>query len=433
MNEKKRLVPVRWWIAFWLFISYVVWYLDRSNISVTATHMMKEYGWNAAQFGAIMSAFFLGYGITQIPGGWLADRFGGSKVINLGTVWWSIFTMLTPAGATIFMMSIIRFLMGVGEGVNAPAHVSITSQWMPRREYGRASALYLIGVPIGIMITMPTAAWITNHWGWRWVFYISGFVGFIWCAIWAYYGRSRPEEHPSISKEEIALIRGDQDAGVKTKEPTDWKALLSSPAVWCTVLSYFACNYCMYLYLSWLPGYLILAKGFSFNKTAYTAMIPWLFALFTIAISGFVSDKLTQRFGPNIGRKYLIYAAFIGVGLFTVLAARATSDFFVVFFLSMAVGSLMIAYPSYYTIPMDISARDGGVIYGMINTSGTIAGVVAPVLTGIIVVMSGNHWEYALYFAAAVAAVGAILISFVNVKSISKKEVVQVAAPSKWV
>lgn len=427
MNEKKRLIPVRWWVAFWLFVSYVVWYLDRTNISVAATHIMKEYNWNAAQFGAVMSAFFAGYALTQIPGGWLADKIGGSRVINLGTAWWSIFTMLTPAGATVFMMGIIRFLMGVGEGVNAPAHISITTQWMPRREFGRASGLYLLGCPLGIIITMPTAAWITNAWGWRWVFYLFGLVGLIWCAVWRYYGRDTPEEHPRISKEEIELIREDQDAGVKVKEPTDWKAILTSKAVWGMVLSYFAQSYCMYLYLAWMPGYLTMARGFSFTKSAFSTMIPWVFALLATMISGIVSDKLSRKFGLNVGRKYLIYAAFIGVGVCTALAGYTSSDTLVILYMGMAVGSLFIAYPCYYAMAMDVSAKDSGVIYGMVNTVGTFAGVTAPALTGVIVVLTDNKWQYALYFAAAIAVLGAVMISFVNVRSISEKRNLQVA------
>lgn len=226
MGHAKRLVPVRWWIIFWLFISYVVWYLDRTNISVTAIHIMNEYGWNAAQFGFVMSMFFAGYALTQIPGGWLSDKYGGSKVIQAGTTWWSIFTMLTPAGATLPLMALIRVMMGVGEGVNAPAHIALTTQWVPRREFGRACALFLLGMPIGIMITMPLAAWITNEWGWRWVFYSFGAVGFVWCAIWHYYGKDMPEQHPDISKEEIELIRSDQDPPEVMKQPINWKSIL---------------------------------------------------------------------------------------------------------------------------------------------------------------------------------------------------------------
>lgn len=423
MEKKKRLVPVRWWVAFWLFVSYIIWYLDRSNISVTAKHIMEEYHWNAAQFGAVMSLFFIGYGVTQIPAGWLADKYGGSRVINVGTIWWSIFTMLTPFGGTVVSMAIVRFLMGLGEGVNAPAHVSITTQWMPRREYGRASGLYLLGVPLGIMITMPTAAWITNTFGWRWVFYSFGLIGFLWAAIWAYYGRNTPEEHPSISKDEIELIRQDQDPGMKIKGATDWKGILASRNVWGTVASYFCVSYCMYLYLSWLPGYLMMSRGFSFNKTATSAMIPWICALFASLVGGVVCDKLSHKFGRNIGRKYMIYTGFIGVAIFTAMAGYTSSDKFVILYLSLAVGSLFLTYPSFYAIPMDISAKDSGVIYGLINTFGTIAGAVAPTTTGIIVVLSKNHWEYALYAAASIAVLGAVAMLFVNIRKISDEKI----------
>jgi sugar phosphate permease len=419
MNQSKQRIPVRWWILFWLFMSYVVWYLDRTNISIAATHIMKEYNWNAAQFGMVMSAFFIGYALTQIPGGWLSDRFGGSKVIQFGTIWWSIFTMLTPAGITVATMSAIRLMMGVGEGVNAPAHIALTTQWMPRREYARACALFLLGMPVGIMLTMPTAAWITNAWGWRWVFYIFGAVGFTWCLIWYYYGRDIPEQHPSISKEEIDLIRGDQDPPEIMKQPLRWKIILSDWSVWATVISYFSQNYSWYLFMSWLPGYLILARGFSFTKTTYSAMIPYILASFSIPFSGWLSDKLTQKFGPNKGRRWLISAGFLGAALFTVLSGYTSSGTMVVVYLTLAVGFLTLNHPPFHAIPQHISAKDGGVIFGMVNTSGTVAGILAPALTGFIAVLSGNHWEYALYFAAAVSVCGAITILTMSLKVVS--------------
>ena len=418
MSEKKRLISVRWWVAFWLFLSNVIWYLDRTNISVASTHIMKEYGWNPAQFGIVMSAFFLGYALTQIPGGWLSDRFGGSRVIQFGTIWWSIFTILTPAGMTVATMAFIRCLMGLGEGVNAPAHVALTAHWMPRREFGRASGLYLMGTFGGIMLTMPIAAWITLKWGWQWVFYSFGAVGFIWSAIWFYYGRDNPEQHPKISKEEIELIRSDQESAEKMKQPTDWKRILGCWQVWGVVISFFAENYGFYLYVSWLPGYLMLARGYSLSKTAYTAAIPFAVSVIASALSGVVSDKLTQKYGVNIGRRSIVFTGFLGAAFFTILSGYTASNTMVVVYLTMAVAFLAINHPMYYAMPIDISPKDGGVIYGMINTSGTIAGVVAPALTGFIVVLSGSHWEYALYFAAFVCVLGAIMISLVKIRGL---------------
>ena len=417
IGRQKRVVPVRWWITFWLFTSYVVWYLDRTNISVAAAHIMKEYGWNPAQFGVVMSLFFAGYAITQIPGGWLSDKYGGSRVIQAGTLWWSIFTILTPAGMTVATMSAIRFMMGVGEGVNAPAHVALTTQWMPRREFARACALFLLGMPIGIMLAMPLAAWITLLWGWRWSFYSFGAVGFIWCLIWYYYGADRPERHRSIDKAEIALIRGDQDPPEVMKQPINWKQILSNRSIWGTIIAFFSQCYGWYLFMSWLPGYLVLARGFSFSQTAYSAMLPYVVSTFTIPFSGWLSDKLTDRYGPNRGRRSIIRVGFLGAALFTLLSGHTTDGTMAVVYVSLAVGFLTLNYPPFHSIPMHISAKDGGVIWGMVNTMGTIAGVIAPALTGFIVVLSGNRWDYALYFAAATTAFGAIGISVVRIDS----------------
>jgi sugar phosphate permease len=305
----------------------------------------------------------------------------------------------------------------VGEGVNAPAHVALTTQWMPRREFARACALFLLGMPIGIMATMPLAAWITLQWGWRWSFYSFGAIGLIWCLIWYYYGADRPERHRSIGKAEIALIRQDQDPPEVMKQPINWKQILSSRSIWGTIIAFFSQCYGWYLFLSWLPGYLVLARGFSFSQTAYSAMLPYVLSTFTITFSGWLSDKLTGRYGPNRGRRSIIRVGFLGAALFTLLSGHTTDGTMAVVYVSLAVGFLTLNYPPFHSIPMHISAKDGGVIWGMVNTMGTIAGVIAPALTGFIVVLSGNRWDYALYFAAAMTAFGAIGISLVDIES----------------
>lgn len=181
-EKTSRILPVRWRIAVLLLLSYVVWYMDRTNISIAGVPMMKEFGWTAADFGMVQSAFFIGYALTQIPGGWAADRWGGSKVILLGTIWWSVFVFLTPFAATLTMMCAVRSVMGLGEGVNAPTHTSLTARWMPKREAGMAQAVYYIGMPVGIMIAMPSTVWLTQRWGWQASFYVFAFVGVAWCA-----------------------------------------------------------------------------------------------------------------------------------------------------------------------------------------------------------------------------------------------------------
>lgn len=409
-----KRVPVRWRVAFLLLLSYVVWYIDRTNISITGPVMMKEMGWSAADFGIVQSAFFLGYALTQIPGGWMADRWGGSKVILAGTLWWSAFVFLTPFAATLTVMCVIRGVMGLGEGVNAPTHTALTARWMPRREAGMAQAIYYIGMPVGIMFTMPTTVWLTEHWGWQSSFYIFAFIGLIWCAVWQWYGRDRPELHPAMTSQELAIIRADQDPPEVMDLPTDWKAILSSGAVWGLTISYFFHNYLWYLYMSWLPGYLVIGRGFSLLKTGFFTMVPYVAACVAMPLGGWLSDWLTQKYGPTLGRRLPIVIGMGGCGIFLVLATDTPDAYTAIAYIAASIGFLTLNYGAFWSTPINLSSKDGGVISGLMNTSGNIAGIFAPTITGLLVTFYHNKFENAMYFGAAMAVAGIVILCSVG-------------------
>jgi sugar phosphate permease len=410
MKSRKGLLPVRWWVAVLLFLSYVVWYMDRTNISIAGPVMMKHFGWSAATFGMVQSSFFIGYALTQIPGGWLADRLGGSKVIFWGTIWWSIFVFLTPLAPTLTMMYVVRSLMGLGEGVNAPTHSALTARWMRRSEAARAQSIYYIGMPVGIMITMPTVVWIIQTWGWQMAFFSFAFVGFVWCAFWWWYGRDKPEQHPKISQEELDYIKSDQDSAEVMSQPTDWKAIFTNRGVWGVSLAYFFHNYLWYLYMTWLPSYLVMSRGFTLMKSGLFTVIPYFVACITMPLGGILSDHWTKTYGPNIGKRLPIVIGLGGCGIFLVLAAHTPNAYTAIAYVAASVGFLTLNYGAFWSAAIDLSAKDAGVITGFMNTSGNIAGIFAPTITGMLVTFYNNKFENALYFGAFLAVVGIVIL-----------------------
>ncbi|MEN6439338.1 MAG: MFS transporter [Syntrophobacter sp.] len=410
LATRRGPVPVRWRIAILLSMSYMVWFMDRVNISVAGPTMMKYFNWTAADFGLVQSAFFVGYAFTQIPGGWLADRFGGSKVVLLGTLWWSLFVFITPFGATLALMMAIRASMGVGEGVNAPAHVALTAWWMPKKESGRAIGVYYIGMQVGIMITMPLTVWIIGTYGWQMCFFSFAFVGVAWSALWYWYGCDRPEQHRSISEEELAYIKSDRDDAEVMEQPTDWKTLFTNKLVWGLAISYFFNNYLFYLYITWLPGYLVIDRGFTLVKTGVFAMLPYMVSIITSPLGGYLSDYWTKKYGAHIGRSLPIQLGLAGSCIFLVLGAYTSNPYAAVAYICASVGFLNMNFGPYWSAALTLSAKDGGVIGGLMNTLGTVAGIIAPAVTGFIVTASGNKFEWALYFGAFLALLGVIVI-----------------------
>ncbi|MCZ8767700.1 MFS transporter, partial [Escherichia albertii] len=157
----------RWGIIALLILDYFVMFVARSGMSMCGPALMQEYGWTAIEFGWVSTAFFIGYAITMLPAGLLADRFGGGIILVTGTLWWALFTFLTPLGSTLGLMMVLRILVGIGQGLLVPANFSLAARWVPKSESGKATGLLQIGCPAGIAFAMVLAAWIIQAWSWQ--------------------------------------------------------------------------------------------------------------------------------------------------------------------------------------------------------------------------------------------------------------------------
>jgi ACS family sodium-dependent inorganic phosphate cotransporter len=147
--------PRRFTVVLFFFTCALILYIDRVNISVVAPILMAEFGWDPAVMGTILSAFFVGYLLTQLPGGWLADRWGGKGIVGFAVVWWSLATFLTPFASTVPLMIAARIGLGIGEGVTPPALHSMTARWIPTHERSRVIAFDVTGVYVGIALAFP--------------------------------------------------------------------------------------------------------------------------------------------------------------------------------------------------------------------------------------------------------------------------------------
>lgn len=408
---------VRFSIVTFTFISIVIAYMDRANLSVASVTIMKEYGWNTAQWGSILSAFFVGYLVLQIPAGWLADRIGGKRVLAAGVVWWSIFTAATPLAKNLGSMWIVRALMGVGEAVTFPAETSIASKWVPIKERARSQALNLSGMALSLAVSVPISAWIINAFGWPVVFYFGASLGLIWTIFWLWYAKDKPADHPKVNQQELELIQ--QDQGEKKESTSDWRVVLKSGSVWALAINYFFHNYTWYLYLTWLPGYLVMARGFSIMKMGVYGMLPYLGAFVATNFAGYVSDRLIPKFGVTRARKYIMYVAFGGSALFLYLGAMAATGEMAVLWITLAVSFLSMNFSSFWALPIDLAPKNAGLVSGVMNTFGTIAGIAAPIVTGFIVNATGS-WVYALGVAIVLSIIGIFVCAlFVSGKQVA--------------
>jgi sugar phosphate permease len=406
----------RWLIMVQFLLCYMVLYMDRSNMSIAGPSMIKYYHWNGTTFGLVMTAFFTGYACTMLLGGWLADRFGGGRLLIFGAMWWSIFVFLTPFATSLTTMLVIRFFMGMGEGVALPAISSMVAKWVPKSETGFALGLCLLGVPLGITVTMPIAVWIIGVWGWQMVFWAFAFIAPAWILMWCIFGSDNPDKHPTISRAELQFIKSDKcgndcQAHVEhNSAELSARDVFTTPSVWTGAVSFFCTNYLFYLFMTWLPTYFVKGRGLQLHTSALYTMAPYMVAVFTYPIGGFLADRACLKFGHNFGRKLIPVIGMILAGILLILGSQASSAPAAVAYISGSNGVLCLTMGGYYSMPMVFSRANAGKITGLWATFATLGGITSPLLTGIIVDAYG--YLYALYLGAGISMMGSLLLGF---------------------
>lgn len=240
-----RNIPERLRVVLLCFLSFVICNCDRINISVAILPMAKFYGWNQTTVGIIQSAFFWGYVLTQIPGGYFADKYGGKHVLAVGVIVWSAMTLLTPLAASgnLGLLLLARALLGVGEGVAMPAMNNIISKWVPEKERARSLSLTYSGMYLGSVVGLWLCPQFIVSFGWQSVFYIFGSLGFFWWIGWQLWTTSTPQLSSTISEQELRYIESGAPGAEKDVSSVPWKLLLSRKATWAIIVAHFCATW----------------------------------------------------------------------------------------------------------------------------------------------------------------------------------------------
>jgi ACS family sodium-dependent inorganic phosphate cotransporter len=404
-----KALPTRLTIVLLFFFSSFLCYMDRINISVTILQMEDEFGWTAAQKGMVLSSFFWGYLLTQLPGGWLADRFGAKAVLGLGVVWWSFFTLLTPlTAASLTTLFLARASMGLGEGLNFPAIHSLTARWIPIQERSRAIAFNYTGLLLGTVVGLLLTPFLMVHFGWRSVFYSFGILGFLWYILWHRLAANRPEDHPTISSEELLYIQQHRpDAARAEKVP--WRLIFSKAPVWALIAAHFCNNLGGYFVVTWVPTYLNKELGVAPNAIGYYAMLPWVAAFLVGNVSGWLADTLIARgLSVTATRKIFQSIAFTGASIFLLLLIGVKSAGLAMTYMTLSFVCGAFGLAAFGVNHLDIGPRYAGVLMGITNTAATIPGIFGPLAVGYILSATGS-WTGVFVMIAAVNMFGLLI------------------------
>jgi ACS family glucarate transporter-like MFS transporter len=406
---------VRWSILALLFAASFVAYLLRTNISIAGERIMAESGLDQTQFGWVLAAFAWGYALFQFAGGVLGDRIGGRKALTLIAVLWGGLTLavgLMPATSPMTMLVslvVIRFLLGAA---NAPLYPvtsgGLTCNWFPVAGWAVPNALTNTGLTLGSAAAGPLIAWLVMTMGWRMSFIVTAPLAFILAAVWWWYARDTPAEHPGVAQEELALIdagRSTIDCGVI--EPGAWKAVLRNRNVLLLTLSYFCSNYVFYFFFNWLYIYLVDSRGFKGIDGGLYSALPWIIGAFGATIGGFACDALCKSRGMTFGCRWPAVIGLLIAAVMILAAARATAPVVAVVFLSLCLFGQQMTEGAFWAATISISGRQASAACGVLNTGGNVVGGVGALLVPFVVKQIG--WPAALGSASIFAVVAALI------------------------
>jgi MFS family permease len=339
----------------------------------------QDFGLSTPAMGAVLSAFFLGYAVMQIPGGLLADRFGAGRVMTVSILLWTLFTVVTGAATTLVSMLTTRVLFGVGEGPFPPSAAKAISGWFPQNQLARANSIQLAAVNIGAAFAPLFVSSIMAKWGWRAVFFSLWIPGIILAALVWRLVRPCDWETPGSPATQKTL---------QSASRVPLRRLLKMSSVrWCAA-TLFLWSMAGWGLLNWIPTYLLRARGFSITKMGLMASLPYLSGAVGYLLGGYISDRyFSQR------RKFPIIGGLLLGGITTYLAARSPNGECAVAWLMLAFLFMFIASAGIFTLPLVIVPQEAvGATFGLVNAAGQAAALLSPLTVGYLLAATENDF-----------------------------------------
>lgn len=418
---------IRWRIVALVAFVTGLTYMDRLNLGIVAKNFQEEFKFTPQTMGWILGAFSLGYAWFHLPGGWLADRFGARRILAAAILWFSAFTVLTTIAPGLpvlhwlgaaWSFALVRFLMGVGESAAIPVGNKMMGHWLGPNERALGTSIFLGGVGVAGIIAPVLITRMALAYGWRSPFFVFGIVG-IFSALACYvYVTDRPEQNARVNAAELALIAGsgtlprEAGQGISRSKGARWRTVFSSPSMWALMVSHFCLVYPLYIFFTWFFIYLVKVRGVTVSNASFWGSAPFIANVFMLPVSGWLSDRASQKFGKGKGRRYAAWLSIAGSALLLLSGSHTPNNTAALLQLAIAAGFNFAASAILYTACTDISTKISGSVSGIMATFGSLGGAASPVVTVFIATRFG--WTYALDFAALVTVVSGLAWFFID-------------------
>lgn len=397
MSEVPKSSRVRYVGFGLLYLAFCISFIDRAAMSLALAQISTEFGLIAAELGIVLGVFYLGYAIMQLPGGWLADRFGSKFVVIATITFWSIFTVTTSLAWSLASLIVIRFIFGIAEGGFPPASIKAISELFTNEERPKMSALLLSSNYLGSMIAPLIMAPMLIYFGWRHAFEVIGVIGVLFAVTYYF---AVPHSKPAPV----------QASPLKKADAASTRELLRTPLLWQLLIVWFGLS-CVNKGLdAWMPIYLLQARGLDLKSVGLLTPLPFVMATLATASGGWIMVRFF------LGReKYLLVFSALLTGVFLYLMYHAQTVAGVITYQCIVYLFKSFVFATVFALPTKLLADNQiGTGIGMVNLGGQAAGFVAPLVMGFLVTAFGT---YDAAFAFLLAAVCVSTVASITIRT----------------
>jgi MFS family permease len=397
-----------------LFGFSLVSYFDRTIMSIAGPQIMADFGVSPTAMGSIYSAFILGYALTMIPGGLLTDRLGPRRTLTLMGIGSAVFTGLTIIGGrpglgvligVVPSLFAIRFGLGVVTAPLYPAAARTSARWIPLVYHGQVQGIIIAGSSFGAAVSPLLFIWIATRFEWRAPFLIAALATAALASFWYWYARDYPSGVDRVAATDPA------------KPAQSWGTLFRDRNLFLITYAYSALGYFQYIFFYWMYYYFGQVLHLGADASARYTTILFLTEGAIMPLGGVVSDRLTRRYGPHVGRR-MVPIAGLSLGAALLYLGTASVGAAAVMCFSLAFGLAACCEGPFWATVTEIAGERVGAASSILNTGAQVGGFFAPILTPLIASRVG--WSWGLYTGSLIAISGVIAVYFVNLRPLAK-------------
>jgi ACS family glucarate transporter-like MFS transporter len=406
---------VRWRIYGFLFTFGFIAYFQQKGLTVAAERIMPDLHFSQVQIGWLESAFVLGYALFQFPGGILGQRLGARRLFTIIGAVAFLATVLTPLAPALlrgelllFAMLALQFILGLAQGPIFPLSTGVMESWFAPQKWALIQGLQSSALQLAAAAAAPLVAYLMSTIGWQQALLWPALPAAGVVALWAWYGRNTPQQHPAVSAAEIAEL------GSRPEEPAQSAItrarlvrIVTNRSVMLLSVSYVCMNYVFYLISNWCFLYLIQERHFNVLESGLLSMLPPLGAAVGAGVGGVLVARACKRFGMRWGYRAVPLFALPAAGLLLLVVVNLANAYLALAALTLAYLVVELTEAAYWGGVMVVARADCMSASGVLNTGGNLGGIIGiPIVAHL---SGGGHWTAAFAFGTLFALIGTIL------------------------